>query len=87
MKETPSLELADNCILKDFYGSQESFLKKVSNLRRHSDRNGNVFIVVTEGTQEVVWFNEMVKDLTNYNYILCDNLISTFNEYSKIEDI
>jgi hypothetical protein len=86
MKEVPSLELADNCILKDFYGSQEDFLKKVGNLREHCDKNGNVFIIVTEGTQEVVWFNEMVKDLSEHNYILCDNLIQTFNEYSKVED-
>ena len=86
MKEKPTLDLADNCVLKDFYGSQEDFINKVSSLRTHCDKNGNVFVIVTEGTQEVVWFNEMVKGLEEHNYILCESLISTFNEYSKYED-
>jgi hypothetical protein len=86
ISECHDLELIDNCVLKDFNYTQKEFLDRVENLRYYDAKDGNVFIIVTENTQEVTWFNEMVKDLVDYNYILCDSLVSTFKEYSKLED-
>lgn len=87
VKEVPLLNGVENIVIKDLYGSKEDFVNRIKDLRTYAEKPGNVFVVVTEGTQEVVWFNEIVKDLTDYNYFLCDNLISTFNEYTKQEDI
>ena len=87
IRNLPTFDFVDNCVFKDVFPSQEEFLEKTEKLRDNYDKNGNVFIIVTEETKEVNWFNEMVKGLDENNYFLCDNLIQTFNEYSKVEDI
>jgi hypothetical protein len=87
MEENPDISMADNCLFKDVPQSKEDFVEKIASLRTlNKEKAGNVFIFVTEGTQEVAWLNESLKGLNEHKYMLCDNLISTFNKYSIIED-
>lgn len=85
LKQGANLDDVDNCIIKDYYSSEIDFIQRIGRLRENKGKIGHVFVIVTENTQEVTWFNKMVENSTEYNFILCDNLKMAMDEYSKSE--
>ena len=83
LKQGKNLPGLDNCIIKDYYSNEVDFIQKVGRLRQNGDKLGHVFVIVTEGTQEVIWFNKMVQNCTEYNYILCENTNEAIEQYNK----
>lgn len=86
IKQGANLNEVDNCIIKDYYSSEVDFIQRVGRLRENKGKVGHVFVIVTEGTQEVSWFNKMVANSKEYNYILCENFKEALNEYDKHEN-
>jgi superfamily II DNA or RNA helicase len=71
----------DNCFIMSYYSSQVKLIQMMGRLRQNKDKVGNVFIIVTQGTQEVVWFNKMIQDVTDYNIIYCDGVQDCLTKY------
>lgn len=87
LKQGANLSDVDNEIIKDYYASESDMIQRVGRLRENKGKIGHVFIIVTEGTQEVIWFNKMTENLKDYNYILCNNFKAAIDEYSKVEGL
>jgi len=73
----------DNCIIASYYSSEVKLIQMMGRLRQNKDKIGNVFIIVTQGTQEVIWFNKMIKDVTDYNIIYCENAADCITKYKQ----
>ncbi len=85
LKQGANLTEVDNCILASFYSDQKDFIQRIGRLRQRGDAIGNVFVIVTKNTQEVVWFNKMVEGITEYNFINCENVAECIQKYKKNE--
>jgi len=73
----------DNCFIISYYSSQVKLIQMMGRLRQNKNKVGNVFIIVTQGTQEVVWFNKMIKDVIDYNIIYCDGVQDCLTKYRE----
>jgi len=83
LKQGANLEKVDNCIIKDYYSSEKDFIQRVGRLRKDKEKIGHVFVIVTMDTKEVDWFNKMVANSTEFNYILCNDKVEAVNQYKK----
>jgi len=83
LKQGANLPNLDVCIIKDYYSSEVDFIQRIGRLRMNGDKIGHVFIFVTKNTQETVWFNKMIQNCNNYNYILCGSIMRAVEEYKK----
>lgn len=68
-----NLSKLHNVILASYYGKTKNFVQRVGRLRKEGDKHGNVFIFVTQGTQEEVWFKKMF-ELDTDDIIYCNNV-------------
>jgi len=66
LKQGANLERADNALLLSYYSTEVDFIQRIGRLRQHKNLFGNVFILVTKGTQEEVWLSKMMSSSTNY---------------------
>lgn len=81
LKQGANLPKLDNCIITSYYSSEKDIIQMFGRLRQNEGKVGNVFIIVTEGTQEVVWFNKMTQNITEYNVIVCDSVDDCITKY------
>ena len=56
-----------------YYSTEKDLIQRLGRLRDNGEI-GYVFILITMGTQEEVWFNKMFKDIDNFNMIWCPNI-------------
>jgi superfamily II DNA or RNA helicase len=83
LKQGANLDGVDVCLIVSYYSSEVDLRQRMGRLRQNGDKEGSVFIIVTENTQEVVWFNTMMENIKEHNIILCDNVDNTIKEYIK----
>lgn len=85
LRQGANLTGLDNCILMSYYSSEVHAIQQWGRLRKNSDKIGSVFILLTIGTQEEVWFSKMIENMTDFNIIYCDNLKDCINKYKNNE--
>lgn len=75
----------DNCIITSYYSSKTDLEQRIGRLRDNGCK-GNVFIIVTKDTQEVKWYNQMIKAVKNIPTIEHDSVFDCI-EYLKNQKI
>lgn len=73
LKQGANLVNVDNCIIMSYYSTDKDFIQRIGRLRQNS-KIGNIFIFLTEHTQETVWFNKIFDSIENLNMIYCENV-------------
>lgn len=51
----------DNLVLLSYYGKTKAWIQRIGRLRK-ANHVGRVYVFLTEGTQEEVWFRNMIED-------------------------
>lgn len=74
-------------IFHSYYSTQGKFEQMLGRLR-FSDNTGNIFIIQTMNTQEVVWVRKMLKNIKlldgfNFNINHCANAEDAINKYNN----
>ncbi len=59
LKQGANLNNLDNCIVMSYYSNSEDLLQRIGRLR-DNNKVGHVYIIVTEDTQEKIWFDAMI---------------------------
>jgi hypothetical protein len=85
IKQGSNLPKLDNCIISSFYSSEVDLIQRLGRMRQDGDKIGNAFIIVTDETQEVVWFNKMMENANKYNIIYCESLTECLTKYKENE--
>lgn len=85
LKQGANLDGVDNCIFISYYSSEVDFIQRVGRLRQNKGKVGNVFILVTENTQEEKWFNKMMENMTEYTIIPCENIDDCLTKYKTYD--
>lgn len=78
-----NLDSVDNCIIMSYYSTEVKFIQMIGRLRQNAGKDGNVFILISKGTQEEVWASKMLENSTEYNIIECDGIADCMEKYSK----
>jgi superfamily II DNA or RNA helicase len=81
LKQGANLDKIDNCIIHSYYGVEKDIIQRVGRLRQNGDKVGNVFIILTTGTQEEVWFQKMMENMNDFTIINCDNIKDCIKKY------
>ena len=78
-----NLDSVDNCIIMSYYSTEVKFIQMIGRLRQNSDKEGNVFILISKNTQEEVWASKMLENSTEYNIIECNGITDCTQKYLK----
>lgn len=78
-----NLESVDNCIIMSYYSTEVKFIQMIGRLRQNKDKDGNVFILTTKGTQEEIWLEKMIQNSTEYNIVECTTFYDCIEKYKK----
>lgn len=85
LKQGANLDKIDNCIIHSYYGVEKDIIQRIGRLRQNGDKVGNVFIILTTGTQEEVWFQKMMENMNDFTIINCDNINDCIKKYKENE--
>lgn len=83
LRQGANLEGLDNCIIMSYFSSEVHIIQQLGRLRKNEDKLGNVFILLTKGTQEEVWFSKMMQNIDDFNIIYCEDIKDCIIKYSK----
>lgn len=67
LKQGANLTGLDNCIIMSYYSKEKDIIQRLGRLRKNGDKIGKVFIILTQGTKEVDWFNKMFENIDSFN--------------------
>lgn len=82
LQQGANLKELDNCILMSYYSTEGKILQMLGRLRKNGEKDGNVFILLTKETQEVLWFNKMMENIVEeFNIIYCENVEDCYQKY------
>lgn len=81
LRQGANLSGLDNCIIMSYYSSEGHVVQQLGRMRLNGDKQGNAFILLTNETQEEVWLQKMLQNLTDFNIIHCDNLEDCITKY------
>jgi superfamily II DNA or RNA helicase len=70
LKQGANLKDLDACVIHSYYSKELDIIQRLGRLR-YKDKKGYVFIFVTTGTQETVWFKKMTENLDSLTLIPC----------------
>ena len=73
LKQGANLVGLDNCIIMSYYSTDKDFIQRIGRLR-DDGTVGYVFILLTEDTQEEVWFSKMTEGIQNLKPIYFNNI-------------
>jgi superfamily II DNA or RNA helicase len=76
LKQGANLSGLDNIVITSYYSTTKDLIQRLGRLRKDGDKIGNVYILLTKGTQEEKWFDKMLLEVTSLklNYIKADEL-------------
>lgn len=82
LKQGANLKGADNVIQMSYYSTLSDFVQRIGRLRVNGDKMGNVFIMITLGTQEEKWFDKMMENvpLDEFTVHTCRNVDDCLNK-------
>jgi len=87
LQQGANLSNLDNVILHSYYSVEGKIVQMLGRARLNGDKEGNVFVIVTENTQEVKWWNNATANFTEYNIIECEGIDDCINKYKENEII
>lgn len=82
LKQGANLAGLDNCIMMSYYSTNKDLIQRIGRLRDNG-KKGNIFILLTQGTQEEVWLNKMLENVKHLNIIYCENVESVIKKLNK----
>ena len=76
LKQGANLKDLDNCVIMSYYSKEKDLIQRIGRLRNNGEI-GRIFILVTENTQEEVWYRRMTECLNedNLNIIKCSDVM------------
>lgn len=83
LKQGANLEGLDNCVIMSYYSTEKDIIQRMGRLRQNG-KIGYVFILLTLATQEEVWFNKMIQNLSEIELIYCPNIDFCLTNYINI---
>lgn len=81
LRQGANLKNLDNCFILSYYSSEGHLIQQIGRLRKNEEKEGNVIIFVTKNTQEEVWFNKIIADLTSFNIMYFNNINNLITKY------
>ena len=85
LRQGANLKDLDNCILHSYYSSEVHAIQQWGRLRQNGDKVGNVFIILTTGTQEEIWFQKMMENMNDFTIINCSDINDCIKKYKENE--
>lgn len=82
LEQGANLKGLDNIVFHSYYGKIKSTIQRLGRARLDGDKVANIFIFITENTQEMKWFYEMT-DGMRIEQIWCKNIDDAINKYLK----
>lgn len=79
LKQGANLPGLDNCIIHSYYGKSKDLIQRVGRLRDNG-KIGNLFILLTQGTQEEVWLERMFEGEDHLNIMHCPDVDYAINK-------
>jgi superfamily II DNA or RNA helicase len=73
LKQGANLNGLDNCIMMSYYSTDKDFIQRIGRLRDNGTV-GHIFILVTEQTQEEIWFSKMIESVNNSRLYYFNNI-------------
>jgi len=73
LKQGANLPGLDNCVIMSYYSTDKDFIQRIGRLRNNG-AIGYVFILLTENTQEEVWFSKMMEGIDNLDLTYFNNI-------------
>lgn len=67
LKQGANLVGLDNIVIMSYYSTAKDLIQRLGRLRKDGDKVGNVYILLTENTQEQKWFDKMFEEITELN--------------------
>lgn len=69
LKQGANLSNLDNVIIMSYYSTTKDLIQRLGRMRKDGNKVGNVYIFLTQGSQEVTWFNKMTEQLQGVDVI------------------
>jgi len=79
LKQGANLKKLDNIIMMSYYSTEKDVIQRIGRLRDNGEL-GYVFILLTVGTQEEVWFNKMFENINDFDMIYCPDIEYCINK-------
>jgi len=83
LEQGANLDDLDNCIIHSYYSVEGKIIQRLGRLRQNGEKVGNVFVFITENTQEEVWFKKAFENLTDFNIIQCESIEDCIKQYKE----
>lgn len=78
-------ENLDNCIIMSYYSTDKDLIQRIGRLRNNG-KVGNLFIILTMGTQEEQWFSKMFDSISSMNMTYCPDVDFAIKKYLEKND-
>lgn len=82
LKQGANLEGLDNVIIMSYYSTNLDLIQRIGRLRDNG-KVGNIIILLTEQTQEVLWYAKMIEEAKNFNIIECPDIDYCIKKINK----
>ena len=82
LKQGANLEGLDNCIMMSYYSTNKDLIQRAGRLRENG-KIGSLFILLTQGTQEEVWFTKMTESIQHLNITYCPDVDYAIRKYKE----
>ena len=86
LKQGANLLGARNIIVMSYYSKEKDIIQRVGRLRKDGEDIGNVFIFRTNHTQEEIWYERMMENISEFNIIECDDISNCIFKYLENEN-
>jgi superfamily II DNA or RNA helicase len=82
LKQGANLDGLDNCIMMSYYSTNKDLIQRIGRLRDNGTK-GNIFIILTQNTQEEVWLEKMLENVKHLNIIYCEDVDYAIRQLKK----
>lgn len=81
LKQGANLKGLDNAIIMSYYSTEKDLIQRIGRLRNNG-KVGHIFILLTSGTQEEVWFSKMISNIESLDLIYCPDVNFAIKKYN-----
>lgn len=82
LKQGANLDGLDNGIMMSYYSTNKDLIQRMGRLRENG-KIGSFFILLTQGTQEEVWFSKMIESVQHLNITYCPDVDFAIKKYKE----
>lgn len=69
LKQGANLSNLDNVVIMSYYSTTKDIIQRIGRMRKDGNKVGNVYIFLTQNSQEIVWFNKMTEQLQGVDIV------------------